>query len=181
MTTPHPTTAPNTAALFLDASRKTLLTEYWPRLRTCIASLSGEQIWWRPNPSSNAIGNLVLHLNGNLRQWIVTAFGSQPDQRDRPAEFAAQGSVTGAELLARLGQTIEETGAVLERLTEADLVAPMDIQGYTTTGLAAVCHVIEHFGLHYGQICYITKLLRNTDLAFYPDLNTTGRLPDRKI
>lgn len=167
-------------ALFLDFSRTKLSTQYWPRLRACVESLSDEQIWWRPNASSNSIGNLMLHLNGNMRQWIIDAFNRQTDQRDRPAEFAAKGEITGAELIEKLGSTVQEALGVIARLSEADLVAPMEIQGYHVTGLAAVYQVIEHFGLHYGQIAYITKMLRDQDLGFYRDLNKTGRTTGAK-
>jgi uncharacterized damage-inducible protein DinB len=167
----------STASLFLAFSRAKLGTQYWPRLRSCVASLSDEQIWWRPNAASNSIGNLVLHLNGNLRQWLVDSFERRENHRDRPAEFAAEGNITGAELLVPLGATIEEGLAVLDRLTEAELTAPYEIQGYHVTGLDAVYQVVEHFGLHYGQIAYITKMLRDQDLGFYRELSKTGRPP----
>ena len=166
---------PTPATLFLEFSRTKLATQYWPRLRACVESLTGEQIWWRPNPASNSIGNLVLHLNGNMRQWLVDSFNRQPDRRDRPAELAADGTLTGPALLEKLGATVTEGLAVLDRLTDAGLLAPMEIQGYHVTGLAAVYQVIEHFGLHYGQIAYITKMLRDQDLGFYKELSTTGR------
>ena len=169
---------PTPTALFLEFSRNKLSTQYWPRLRGCVESLTGEQIWWRPNAASNSIGNLVLHLNGNMRQWLVASFNRQEDRRDRPAEFAAEGNVTGAELISRLGATVEEGLKVLGWLTEAELMAPYEIQGFHVTGLAAVYQVIEHFGLHYGQIAYITKMLRDEDLGFYKELNQTGRLAE---
>ena len=163
-------------ALFLEFSHTKLATQYWPRLRACVESLTDEQIWWRPNAPSNSVGNLLLHLNGNVRQWIVDAFRKQEDRRDRPAEFSAQGDASGAELLERLGATVNEALSVIAGLTEAELVAPMEIQGYQTTGLAAVYQVVEHFGLHFGQIAYITKMLQDRDLGFYRELNRTGRL-----
>jgi uncharacterized damage-inducible protein DinB len=167
----------STTSLFLAFSRNKLGTQYWPRLRACVESLTDDQIWWRPNAASNAIGNLVLHLNGNVRLWLVDSFERRDDHRDRPAEFAAEGNIAGAELLARLDATIEEALAVLDRLTEAELTARYEIQGYHVTGLDAVYQVIEHFGLHYGQIVYITKMLRDHDLGFYRELNKTGRQP----
>lgn len=166
---------PNPTNLFLTFSRNKLLSQYWPRLRACVESLSDEQIWWRPNPSSNSIGNLLLHLSGNVRQWIVDAFNRQEDHRDRPAEFAATGRISGKELLARLESTLMATQSVLDRLTEADLLAEMEIQGYRVYGLDAIYQVVEHFGLHYGQIAYITKMLRDQDLGFYKELARTGR------
>jgi uncharacterized damage-inducible protein DinB len=161
--------------LFLDHSRKMLLGEWWPRLRSMVEGLSEEQLWWRPNEASNSIGNLLLHLSGNVRQWIVTSFSRQQDQRDRPAEFAERAGGPASDVLARLGATLDEAAVVLGRLTEEDLLTPMDIQGYHVTGLAAVYHVVEHFGMHYGQIIYITKALQGSDLGFYRALNKTGR------
>ncbi|HUB17366.1 MAG TPA: DUF1572 family protein [Acidobacteriaceae bacterium] len=163
------------ANLFLEFSRNKLLQQYWPHLRRCVESLSSEQIWWRPNPSSNSIGNLILHLNGNVRQWLVDSFNQSEDQRDRPAEFAATGNLSAHALLDKLQSTINDGARVLDRLTETDLVAPYEIQGYPVHGLDAVYQVVEHFGLHYGQIAYITKMLQDQDLGFYRELNQTGR------
>lgn len=167
--------APESWQLFLDFSRHKLLNEYWPRLRTCVESLSEEQVWWRPNASSNSVGNLVLHLNGNVGQWLIASFRGEADNRNRPAEFNASGGVPPAELLAKLGKTMDEAAAVLATLTEDDLRRPMEIQGYQVTGLAAVSQVTEHFALHYGQIAYITKMLRDASLGFYKELDRTGR------
>ena len=164
------------SSLFLEFSRTKLATHYWPRMRGCVESLTDEQIWWRPNAASNSIGNVMLHLNGNVRQWLVDSFNRTPDGRDRPSEFSADGGLTGAELLAKLGATVEKGVAVLDRLTEAELAAPYEIQGYHVTGLAAVYQVIEHFGLHYGQIAYVTKMLKDQDLGFYKELTGSGRL-----
>src|SRR4051794_40227120 len=165
----------NVVNLFLEQSRKLMLSESWPRMRSAVDGLSEEQLWWRPNEASNSIGNLLLHLNGNVRQWLLTSFNRRDDHRDRPAEFAEKSGGPGADLLARLSATMQETAELLSRLTEEDLVAPMDIQGYHVTGLEAVYHVVEHFGMHYGQIVYITKALQGKDLGFYRHLDKTGR------
>ena len=161
--------------LFLQFSRNKLLEQYWPRLRKAVEMLSDEQVWWRPNEASNSIGNLILHLNGNIWQWLVASFNRLDDERDRPAEFNAVGDLSAADLLARLGQTLEEAAKVLARLTQEELLATWHIQGYTVSGLAAVYQVVEHFGLHYGQILYITKMQEGRDLGFYSELNKTGR------
>ena len=160
---------------FLDYSRAKLIDEYWPRMRVCVESLTGEQVWWRPNEASNSIGNLLLHLNGNVRQWLVASFNRQDDTRHRPAEFAGRDPIPARLLLDRLAATLDEAAAVLDRLTAADLAAAMQIQGYSVTGLDAVYQVVEHFGRHYGQIIYITKMLRGQDLGFYKELDATGR------
>ena len=162
-------------ALFLETSRKSLFDTYLPRLREAVAPLTVEQVWWRPNPASNSIGNLLLHLNGNIGQWIVAAFNKDEDKRNRPAEFATEGGLTAAELLDRLSATLDQVRAVLARLTPAELLARYQIQGYDCSGLYAVYHVVEHFGLHYGQILYIAKSLTAKDLGFYKELDKTGR------
>jgi len=168
-------TDPNVTTLFLDFSRSKLLGQYWPRLRACVEPLTESQVWWRPNPASNGIGNLILHLNGNLRQWMVASFNRSEDARNRPAEFSAAGSIPASALLDRLAETMQEATAVLSRLTEADLLARYKIQGYHVSGLDAVYQVVEHFGLHYGQILYIAKSLTGEDLGLYRELNKTGR------
>jgi uncharacterized damage-inducible protein DinB len=167
--------ADSASEIFLEFSRNKLIAQYWPRLRSAVATLTDEQIWWRPNDASNSIGNLILHLNGNIRQWLVASFNGLEDQRDRPAEFNATGDLAAADLLARLGETMDEAAKVLKRLTPEDLLATMHIQGYTVTGLGAVYQVVEHFGLHYGQILYITKMQAGRDLGFYSGLNKSGR------
>ena len=164
-----------TSRLFLDFSRRTLAEQYWPRMRQCVESLTTGQIWWRPNAESNSIGNLMLHLNGNVRQWLIDSFNGSQSARNRPGEFAAQGGVEAPALIQALGATVQEATDVLERLTEAELLRTFDIQGYQVTGVHAVYHVVEHFGMHYGQILYITKQIRGEDLGFYRELNKTGR------
>lgn len=168
-------TASPLAPLFFEISRRKLLDEFWPRLRGCAASLSDQQIWWRPNPASNSAGNLLLHLNGNARQWLVTPFTREKDSRNRPAEFARREGLAAGELLEMLGETMQQVSAVLARLTPADLLRQYEIQGYRVSGLEAVYHVVEHFAMHYGQILYIAKTLQGADLGFYRALDQTGR------
>jgi uncharacterized protein DUF1572 len=163
------------AALFLEFSRQKLLGQYWPRLRECVESLSDEQIWWRPNEASNSAGNLMLHLDGNVRQWLVGSFGHRADHRNRPLEFSERDRIPRRVLLERLEATLEEASAVLAGVSEADLLSTFEIQGYTVTGLHTIYQVVEHFGLHYGQILYITKQLRGQDMGFYRELDKTGR------
>ena len=160
---------------FLEFSRNKLLNQYWPRLRKAVEPLSEDQIWWRPNSASNSIGNLVLHLNGNVWQWLIASFNRLEDRRDRPAEFNATGDLSATDLLERIGETMDEAAKVLARLTATELLATWHIQGYTVTGLAAVYQVVEHFGLHYGQIVYITKMQEGRDLGFYSELSKSGR------
>jgi len=166
---------PDTSDLFIEFSRHKLLDQYWPRLRSCVESLNQDQVWWRPNESSNSIGNLLLHLNGNVTQWLIAPFQQLEDTRDRPAEFAQKDGIAPAKLLAPMEKTMAGAATVFSVLTRAELQAHYDIQGYHVTGLHAVYQVVEHFGLHYGQIAYVTKMLRDNDLGFYRELNATGR------
>jgi uncharacterized protein DUF1572 len=163
------------SGLFLECSREKLLRQYWPRLHSCVEPLNDEQVWWRPNEASNSIGNLILHLNGNVRQWLVASFDRLEDTRNRPVEFGERQLVPADALLEKLGSTMRRASDVLSRLTEADLRTTFHIQGYTVSGLHAVYQVVEHFGMHYGQILYITKSLRGEDLGFFRELDRTGR------
>ncbi len=161
--------------LFVEFSRSKLIEQYWPRLRGCVESLPDDRVWWRPNEASNSIGNLILHLNGNVRQWLVAPFKRLEDTRDRPTEFSERQLIPAAALLEKLGATMSDASDVLARLTETDLLATLHIQGYTVTGLGAVYQVVEHFGMHYGQILFITKLVRGENLGFHRELDKTGR------
>ena len=165
----------NLHAAFIEFSSQKLNDQYWPRLRRCVEQLSDDQVWWRPNEASNSVGNLMLHLNGNIQQWLIGSFKKLADARDRPAEFRQRQVIPAFEVLSRLGATVKEAVEVLTSLTEDELLKTYTIQGYTVTGLHAVYQVVEHFALHYGQILYITKLLRGEDLGFYRELDKTGR------
>src|SRR6516162_5861162 len=100
-------------SLFLEFSRAKLMDQYWPRLRTSVGSLTDEQVWWRPNEASNSVGNLILHLNGNVRQWLVSSFRRLEDARNRPAEFSERQWIPAKTLLATFGTTLNEAGEVL--------------------------------------------------------------------
>jgi uncharacterized damage-inducible protein DinB len=164
-------TKTNLATGFLELSRRKLTGEFWPRVVTCLQGLTEEQIWWRPNENSNSIGNLLLHLNGNLRQWIICSIGQQPDRRDRDAEFAERGSLNRDALQRNLELTLTEIDSLLQGIQPDDLLRTYTIQKYeNVTGLEAIFHVTEHFAMHYGQILYITKLLKDTDLGFFKHL-----------
>src|SRR5215472_7907929 len=112
----------NLSSLFLNFSRHKLLEQYWPRLKSCVESLTEEQVWWRPNEASNSVGNLLLHLNGNVRQWLVAPFLKLDDTRNRPAEFSQRESIPVGALLDTLGETMQGASQVLAQLAPADLL-----------------------------------------------------------
>ncbi len=153
------------------AARK--LEQNLTQILRCVALLSDEELWLRPNAQSNAIGNLLLHLTGNVRQWIVAGLGGAAFERDRPAEFAQRAALPREALLRELERVVRSAVEIVGKLTPSELSAGHEIQGYAVTGLTAVFHVTEHFSFHTGQIVYATKLLRNVDLSLYDE---RGRL-----
>jgi uncharacterized damage-inducible protein DinB len=152
---------------FISEARALLLTDYLPKIERCLAVLNDEQIWWRANPESNSIGTLLLHLRGNVRQWIVVGLGGSPDTRDRDAEFAQREVISRDELLVRLRQTLNEADQTLATFDSNRLLERFTIQKSDVSALAAIFHVVEHFSMHTGQIVLLTKLLTATDLRFY--------------
>jgi len=159
----------NLGQAFLDESRRYLLREYAVKIRLCLEQVSDDDLWWRPNERSNSIGNLMLHLAGNIRQWIVSGVGGEADTRQRQAEFDERGPLAREEVLRRLEAALADTDRVLGALDPALLAEDRTIQGRATNVLKAIYHVVEHFGMHTGQIMYITKLRTGGDLAFYRD------------
>ena len=155
------------ASAFVLQAREFLKNDYLPKIKRCLESLTDEQVWWRANPESNSIGNLLLHLSGNARQWIVSGLGGEVDHRERQSEFDERSVIPRKDLLARLEQTLEDVDRVLGGFDSKRLLDQHLIQGTEVTALEAIFHVTEHFSMHTGQIILITKLLTVKDLRFY--------------
>lgn len=150
----------------------TLLREtYLPRLQKALAGLPAADVWWRPHADTTSIGNLLLHLEGNVRQWIVSGLGGAPDHRDRESEFAALQGAEAAALLAALSATVGRACEVIERLPPARWTQRVTIQDFDVTVLAAVLHIVEHFSWHTGQITWIAKLRKGDGhgVSYYED------------
>jgi uncharacterized damage-inducible protein DinB len=162
-------------AEFLDFSASKL-AELCSRIEACLGQLSDDQVWARGKENENAIGNLALHLCGNVRQWIIANIGGQPDARQRDAEFAARGGISKAELQQRLHATVEEAVAIIRTLPGEKLSERRTIQGYEGSVLEAIYHVVEHFSMHTGQIIFATKMLTSADLGFYRHLQSSAAL-----
>ena len=152
---------------FISEARSLLLTDYLPKIEACVARLGEEQIWWRANPESNSIGNLLLHLSGNVRQWIVVGLGGSPDNRDRDAVFAQREIIPRDELLQGLRETLNEVDATLATFDSLRLLERFTIQKSDVSALGAIFHVVEHFSMHTGQIIMLTKMFAAIDLEFY--------------
>ena len=151
------------------------LAENVDRIESCLTELPPHRLWARDSENENAVGNLLLHLEGNVRQWILSGIGAGPDQRDRPSEFSARTGATAAVLLAKLRGTVGEAVALVRALPHQRLVEEVSIQGYDTTVLSAIFHVVEHFSGHTYQIILLTKHFTRKDLGFYGYLDKTGR------
>ena len=157
------------ATPFLDLSRHYLAFEYPTKIRRCLDVLPADALWRRADDASNSIGNLLLHLAGNVRQWIISSVGGAADTRFRSAEFAAREGSDADVLFDALRGTLDEADAVIAALTPARLLERRTIQGRDVSVLDAVFHVVEHFALHTGQIILLTKLYAPGRVQFYED------------
>ena len=152
---------------FLLQARLHLNEDFMPKIRKCLDVLSEEDVWWRAHETNNSVGNLLLHLSGNVRQWIVSGIGGKPDNRQRPLEFSERNAIPKMAIWSSLQGSVAEASQVLECFPVEQLLKKRKIQGFDNTALQAVFHVVEHFALHTGQIIYITKLRQGKDLKFY--------------
>ncbi|MFN2517229.1 MAG: DinB family protein [Pyrinomonadaceae bacterium] len=167
MSAPDPKPEMKVSRTFIQQARELLNEDYLPKIERCLEQLTDEQIWWRSNPENNSIGNLLLHISGNARQWIVCGLGDEPDRRVRQAEFDERRIIARDELLSLLRNTVADLDRVLGSFDPSLLLNRYLIQGTEVTALAAIFHVTEHFSMHAGQILYITKQLTAHDLRFY--------------
>jgi uncharacterized damage-inducible protein DinB len=173
------------ASLFLSRSRHYLGVEYPAKIHTALHTIPADRLWWRPNASANSAGNLVLHLAGNVRQWVVSGIGGESDTRQRDLEFSLRdGAANGwdhARLLDTLDHACRDSCAVIGRLDAQALTTERHIQGRDTTVASALYHVVEHFSGHTGQIILIAKWLTPDAVRFYDDRDGLARplfLPD---
>lgn len=137
------------------------------QIARCARLLDRDELWRRDNEHCNAVGNLILHLAGNVGQWIIEGVGGEPYQRDRAAEFAQREPLDSRPIIERLGETVEQAGKIIRLCGPNRLESGCVVQGYEVTILEAIFHVVEHFSLHTGQIVHITKAIKNVDLSIY--------------
>jgi uncharacterized damage-inducible protein DinB len=151
---------------FIHNSRNLLTVELLPRVERSVERLTDAQLWWRPNEESNSAGNLMLHMAGNVRQWIVSGVGGATDARRRQEEFDERGPLPRADVLDRLRRAVADADTVLAGLSPASLPEVRHVQKHDVTILYAIYHVVEHFSMHTGQIIYIAKL-HSGDMRFF--------------
>jgi uncharacterized damage-inducible protein DinB len=157
----------DTGAAFLAQSREYLTAHYLPKILAAVAQLADQDLWWRPNDASNSIGNLMLHLSGNVRQWIVSGVGGAPDTRERAREFSERDPLPREVLIATLTRAVREADRVLSVVSRSELGERRKIQGREVTVFEAIYHVVEHFSTHVGQILLIAKQRAGKDLGLY--------------
>jgi uncharacterized damage-inducible protein DinB len=155
------------ARAFVAEARRLLVGDYLPKIERCVERLTEEQVWWRAGEHSNSVGNLLLHLAGNVRQWVVCGLGGAQDTRERQREFDEREGVPRERLISALRATLEEADGVLERFDASKLLEGRRIQGLEVTALVALFRAVEHFSTHTGQIILLTKQLTGDDLGFY--------------
>jgi uncharacterized damage-inducible protein DinB len=151
---------------FIEASRVFLKRDFLPKLKHCVEGMSEQDVWWRPNEQSNSVGNLILHLCGNMKEWILKSIGGEDFERHRDAEFAERRSRPKAELIANIEATVGEVDRVLDQLPPSQLFERFPVQVYRSSRLQVIYHVVEHFSYHLGQILYIYKLRTGRDPGF---------------
>ncbi|MBX7221260.1 MAG: DUF1572 domain-containing protein [Blastocatellia bacterium] len=157
------------ATLFIESTVNRFRNEYLPRIRKSLDTLPEADLWWYAHDDTTSVGNLLYHLEGNVRQWMLSGIGGQDDQRNRASEFARREGDGKDELFSRLAATVEAACQVIEALDEAGLQKTYAIQGQSPNGVEAIYHVLEHFGYHLGQITWIAKMRAGAGhgLAYY--------------
>ncbi|MEM9143031.1 MAG: DinB family protein [Bacteroidota bacterium] len=144
-------------------------------IKITLEKLSEADVWQRPNAKSNSIGNIMLHLCGNIQQYAVASLGGQEDTRDRDREFALEDGMTKTELLSNLEQTVERAKAVMRSIGLEELLRKRRVQGFELSGIGIIVHVVEHYSYHTGQIAFWVKQLKNQDLGFYEGMDLTAK------
>lgn len=161
------------ARAFLETSRRLIAADFLPKIERCLEQLTDQDVWWRPNDASNSIGNLVLHLCGNVTQWITGGIGGQARQRHRQQEFDERRRIPVQQLLGTLRAAVEEADAVIRDIDAGALLGRRDIQEYDVSVLDAIYHVVEHFSMHTGQIILLTKMRTGKDLKLWQPVHET--------
>jgi hypothetical protein len=156
---------PDLTPLILGQWKKEVTDTYLRRLCESFELLTDEEIWWRPNDASNSMGNIVLHLCGNVRQWIISGLGGSEDTRQRDLEFSEKGPIPRDILLAKLRGTVNEASRVIANLSAKDLSKTYEIQGYRAAGVDVLVRIPAHFAYHAGQVVYFAKMRRAKDLG----------------
>lgn len=142
-------------------------------IKVSLENITEEQVWEKPNKSLNSIGNLILHLCGNMTQYGIASLKGTADLRERNIEFSTKGGLLKKELIDKLETTVKEVKTCFQNVSMLRLLVKKEVQGYKFSGIGNIIHVVEHFSYHTGQIAFWVKQLNNEELGFYDgqDLN----------
>ena len=161
--------------LIQNEVKRRIFEESYSRIDNCLDRLTLDQIWHKPNQNANSIGNLVLHLLGNVRQYVCSGIGGQKDVRNRDEEFQLTSACSPEDLKVQMRLLEKDVLEVVNNLTEEKLISVYRVQGFEESGISIIIHVIEHFSYHVGQIAQQTKLLVDQDLGFYAGLDLNAK------
>ncbi len=151
------------------------LQESVERILKCIELLEDTDIWYQPNENSNSVHNLILHLCGNIGQYINAGLGAKTDTRNRESEFLNNHKYDKSILKGLISDAVKDAIKVIEDLDISQLLKKYDIQGFNLTGIAVLVHVVEHTSYHVGQITYFTKIQKNISTDYYKGIDLTQR------
>lgn len=154
-------------AAAVGAEATAILRDCADLIRHCLEQLTEEKVWRRSAEDRNSIGNLILHLCGNVRQWLVSGVGGAKDVRDRPREFSQRQPIPKTELLRQLDAVVRETSVALADLTADELMRKRRIQGFEVTGLGAIFSCVSHFKGHAQEIVHMTRDLVGSGYRFH--------------
>lgn len=166
----------NIKELIIKDVKRRLFEEGATRIKKCLNELSIDQIWYKHNGNTNSVGNLILHLCGNVRQYVLHGIDGQKDVRHRATEFSEKGPIAASVLVAKLDKLESDVSEALDRITSDDLVEDRKVQGFDENVISILIHVAEHFSYHVGQITFYTKYVNDVDTGYYAglDLEVTG-------
>ncbi len=156
-------------AILAEATLR-LRDESLPRIIQCLDALDTNQLWYTPHHVTNSVGNLVLHLSGNIRQYLCSGIGGLADIRQRDSEFVPNQSVTTADLKALITGAIDDGLTCVNAVPYTDWLTEINVQVFTMSRYSALIHVIEHTSYHVGQITHLTKAQTGKDTGYYDSL-----------
>ena len=142
-------------------------------IRIALSKIEEKEIWKRQNQALNPLGNQLLHICGNMTQYVLSGLGRERDNRERDIEFSTEDGYTSDDLLQQLLGTTQRASAVINEASEADLLLVYKVQGFEFSGIGLVLHAVEHFSYHTGQIAIQVKLAIDKPLGFYDGLDLT--------
>lgn len=147
------------------------LDENTRMIKISLTDVSEDELWQRPNRSLNSIGNLVMHICGNITQYVISSLGNNEDVRERDTEFSIRGGLTKSEILKKLEDTVDTAKRAIFDARPEQLVRLRSVQGFSFSGVGVIIHAVEHYSYHTGQIAFWVKLLKNRDLGLYADVD----------